>query len=193
MTRKYKLTINNQTINVEVDGPTNGILSITIGEITFPVQVTDTNSDSGKYNVKVGDNKHTLHLKPQPSVPGYSVKVEKNTYAAQLISLTHSTTRPILAPTVSTEPTAITPSTRPPSAIAQEASEPGTVAAPLPGRVLEVRVVEGAAVKAGDVLLVLEAMKMANEILAPQDGTVKAVHVKAGTAVEKGQPMVSII
>jgi pyruvate carboxylase subunit B len=66
------------------------------------------------------------------------------------------------------------------------------VTAPLPGRVLEVRVKEGASVKTGDVLLVLEAMKMANEIRAPQDGTIKTVHVEAGTAVEKGQPMISI-
>jgi glutaconyl-CoA decarboxylase len=44
----------------------------------------------------------------------------------------------------------------------------------------------------GDVLLVLEAMKMANEIRAPQDGTITKVHVEAGTAVEKGQPMITI-
>ncbi|MFX1318767.1 MAG: biotin/lipoyl-containing protein [Promethearchaeota archaeon] len=192
MTRKYKLTINNKTINIEVDGPTNGILSITIGESTFPVQVTDTDSDSGKYKVTVGDSKHTLQLTPQSNARGYSVKVDKDTYTAQLIPLTHTTTRPILSPAVSAAPAVTMSSARVLSAVAQEPTEPGTVTAPLPGRVLEVRVIKGASIKAGDVLLVLEAMKMANEIRAPQDGTVKAIHVKAGTTVEKGQPMLSI-
>jgi biotin carboxyl carrier protein len=82
--------------------------------------------------------------------------------------------------------------TQVPAEVAQVQAAPGTVTAPLPGRVLEVRVKSGAIVKLGDVLLVLEAMKMANEIRAPQDGTVTKIHVEAGTAVEKGQPMISI-
>jgi biotin carboxyl carrier protein len=192
VTRKYKLTINNTNINVEVDGPTDGILSITIGEATFQVRVTDTDSNSGKYKVMVGDSKHTFHMKPQSNAPGFTVKVGKDTFAAQLTSLSTTTTQPILSPTISPVRTPSTSPTAAPSLATPEPTEPGTVTAPLPGRVLEVRVKEGASVKTGDVLLVLEAMKMANEIRAPQDGTIKTVHVEAGTAVEKGQPMISI-
>jgi biotin carboxyl carrier protein len=60
------------------------------------------------------------------------------------------------------------------------------VTAPMPGKVLRVEKNEGTSVKAGDVVLILEAMKMENEITAPIDGTVKQVAVKEGTTVNPG-------
>ena len=61
-----------------------------------------------------------------------------------------------------------------------------TVNAPMPGTILDVKVQNGAAVKKGDVLMVLEAMKMENEIMAPCDGTVASVNVTKGAAVDTG-------
>ena len=61
-----------------------------------------------------------------------------------------------------------------------------TVAAPMPGNVLKVNVSVGQSVKAGDVLVVLEAMKMENEIMAPCDGTVSSVAATKGAAVDSG-------
>ena len=61
-----------------------------------------------------------------------------------------------------------------------------TVNSPMPGTILSVNVQNGAAVKKGDVLMVLEAMKMENEIMSPCDGTVSAVNVNAGQSVETG-------
>ena len=60
------------------------------------------------------------------------------------------------------------------------------VSAPMPGTILKVNVQNGAAVKKGDVLMVLEAMKMENEIMAPADGTVASVNVAQGASVEAG-------
>ena len=54
-----------------------------------------------------------------------------------------------------------------------------TISAPMPGKVLEVKVKAGDAVKSGDVLMILEAMKMQNEIMAPADGTISDVRVSA--------------
>lgn len=65
-----------------------------------------------------------------------------------------------------------------------------TVSAPMPGKVLEVKVKVGDAVKAGDVIMVLEAMKMQNEIMAPADGTISDVRVSAGQAVNTGDIMI---
>ncbi len=64
--------------------------------------------------------------------------------------------------------------------------EDETVVAPMPGNILDVKVQNGASVKKGDVLMILEAMKMENEIMAPVDGTVKSVNVTKGASVETG-------
>ena len=66
------------------------------------------------------------------------------------------------------------------------------VTAPMPGNILKVNVQQGQAVKEGDVLVVLEAMKMENEIMAPKSGTVTQVLVSKGATVDTGAPMVVI-
>jgi biotin carboxyl carrier protein len=73
-----------------------------------------------------------------------------------------------------------------------QAAGPATVRAPIPGRVARVLVKAGEAVTAGKGLVVLEAMKMENEIRAPRDGVVKSVACTEGTAVEAGQTLVVI-
>ena len=60
------------------------------------------------------------------------------------------------------------------------------VSAPMPGTILDVRVSNGASVKKGDILFILEAMKMENEIMAPCDGTIASVSVTKGAAVDSG-------
>jgi biotin carboxyl carrier protein len=62
----------------------------------------------------------------------------------------------------------------------------------MPGTILKVNVSNGQAVKKGDVLMVLEAMKMENEILAPNDGTVSSVNVNQGATVESGSVLCSL-
>ena len=61
-----------------------------------------------------------------------------------------------------------------------------TVNSPMPGTILSVNVQNGAAVKKGDVLMILEAMKMEHEIMSPCDGTIASINVNAGQSVETG-------
>ena len=61
-----------------------------------------------------------------------------------------------------------------------------TVNAPMPGTILSVNVQNGATVKKGDVLMVLEAMKMENEIMSPADGTIASINVQSGASVDTG-------
>lgn len=76
----------------------------------------------------------------------------------------------------------------------QGADESGayTLKAPMPGLVVKVPVNVGDTVNKGDVLVILESMKMQNELKSPREGTVTAVEVKAGDSVEQKQVMVSL-
>ncbi len=66
------------------------------------------------------------------------------------------------------------------------------VASPMPGKILDVKTKVGDAVKKGQVLLILEAMKMENEVVAPEDGTVASVDVAVGAMVEAGDTLASL-
>ena len=68
----------------------------------------------------------------------------------------------------------------------------GNVCAPMPGTINDVRVKTGDSVKKGQVLLILEAMKMENEIISPVDGTIKSVNVEKGQNVNLGDVIVVI-
>ena len=66
------------------------------------------------------------------------------------------------------------------------------VSSPMPGKILAVKANVGDSVKKGQVILILEAMKMENEIVAPQDGTVASINVNKGDSVEAGQTLASL-
>ncbi|MEM2102199.1 MAG: biotin/lipoyl-containing protein [Candidatus Bathyarchaeia archaeon] len=70
--------------------------------------------------------------------------------------------------------------------------EKGAIIASMPGRVVAVKVKKGDRVKAGDVVCILEAMKMENEVLAPKAGTVQEVNVAEGASVERGQVLLRL-
>jgi biotin carboxyl carrier protein len=65
--------------------------------------------------------------------------------------------------------------------------------APMPGMVVAIPVAEGQTVQKGQVLLILESMKMQNELKAPKDGTVSRIRVKAGETVEQKQTLLSVV
>ena len=94
-------------------------------------------------------------------------------------------------------PAAPAPVSAPAAAPAAPASAPSAPAAagdavvsPMPGNILRIGCTQGASVRQGDVLVVLEAMKMENEILAPRDGTVAQIAVTVGASVDTGATLV---
>lgn len=112
----------------------------------------------------------------------YNVTVEEGTSSAAPVAST-----PAPAPVVAPAPQAA-----PKAASAPAAAGSVKVDAPMPGNILDVKVSNGTAVKAGQVLVILEAMKMENEIVAPQDGTVASINVNKGDTVEAGQTIVTL-
>ena len=93
-------------------------------------------------------------------------------------------------------PAAVAPTAAPAPAAAPAApvnlAAGETVTAPMPGNILRVDVAQGDTVKAGQILIILEAMKMENEIVAPKDGTVAQVVTSKGSVVDTGAPLVVI-
>lgn len=94
---------------------------------------------------------------------------------------------PAAAPAIGVAPAPAAPA---PAAAAGEASS--LVKAPLPGLIIDIKVREGDKVKAGQNIIVMEAMKMENQIQATTDGTVKKIFVKKGDNVAEGIAMVEI-
>ena len=97
---------------------------------------------------------------------------------------------PAAAPAAPAPAPAAAPAAPAASAPAAPLAAGETVSAPMPGNILKVSVTQGQAVKAGDVLVILEAMKMENEIVAPRDGTIAQVVTAKGAVVDTGAPLI---
>ena len=96
----------------------------------------------------------------------------------------------VSAPAAPAAVSAVSAPTPAPAAASLAAGE--VVKSPMPGNILKINVAQGQAVKEGDVLIVLEAMKMENEIVAPRTGSVAQIAVSKGQVVETGSPLVVI-
>jgi len=124
----------------------------------------------------------------------YTVQVEELTDKSPLDKVSQSgSSKPVTTEveTKQTKTAAPVPVTEKPQKAPQPAAGGGmSIKAPMPGSVIEVKVKEGDAVKDGDVLLILEAMKMENELTASQAGTVAQILVKKGDTVNSGDPLI---
>ena len=109
---------------------------------------------------------------------GKNYEVEVTEQDAVLLSVTDAAPAPVAAPVAA--PAAAAPAA---PAAAPVAGDGTTVPSPMPGTILSVNVTVGQAVKTGDVLMILEAMKMENDIVAPCDGTIKQLLVSKGSTV----------
>ena len=79
-----------------------------------------------------------------------------------------------------------------PAPAASSAAGSITVASPMPGKILAIKANAGQAVKRGEVVIILEAMKMENEITAPEDGTIASINVAVGDSVESGDTLATL-
>lgn len=119
----------------------------------------------------------------------YEVEVEegKAVLLDEYEALAPAKEAPAAAPAAAAAPA---PAAAPAAPVNLAAGE--TIASPMPGNILRIDVKQGDTVKAGQILIILEAMKMENEIVAPKDGTVAQVVTSKGAVVETGSPLVVI-
>ena len=129
----------------------------------------------------------------------FNITVNGTAYEVEVEEVKAGGAAPVARP-AAPAPVAAAPAPAPAAAPAPAPAAPAAAAgagetaveAPMPGKVIKVVAAAGTAVKSGDVVIILEAMKMQNEICAPCDGTVKAVNVSAGQTVTAGQAMAII-
>lgn len=121
---------------------------------------------------------------------GAHVTVNGTPYEVGLKDLTAQPTIASAPQSMSVAPAA-TPAARPEAAV-ETSGDVTTIKAPLPGLIIEVKVSVGDAVGVGDVLLVIETMKMENNIVSPVAGTVKDVMISSGDNVAEGVPLIAI-
>jgi biotin carboxyl carrier protein len=120
----------------------------------------------------------------------YTVEVEEVGATAAVAA---PAAAPVAAPVAAPAPAAApAPKAAPAAPKATGAAGAVSVKAPMPGNIMKVNCKAGASVKKGDVLIVLEAMKMENDICAPQDGVVASVEVAQGATVETDAVLVTL-
>jgi glutaconyl-CoA/methylmalonyl-CoA decarboxylase subunit gamma len=129
----------------------------------------------------------------------FLIKVNGNQYEVEVEEVKDNSVavKPVEAPKAAPIAASAAPVAPAPKAAVQErtVTTPAgatTITSPMPGTILKVNVSAGDAVKKGQVLLILEAMKMENEIVAPKDGKIASVNVEKGKPVNVGDVLVSI-
>lgn len=129
----------------------------------------------------------------QISPEGALVTVNGTPYEVGIKDLTAAESPQMMV--VNQAPCAAAPSAAPPArpeAAAETAGGLTTIRAPLPGLIIDVKVSVGDTVKVGDVLLVIETMKMENNISSPAAGTIKEIKISSGDSVSEGVPLIVI-
>lgn len=115
----------------------------------------------------------------------FRVTVNGNTYEVDVEEVTGGEVAKTVP--VATEPIK---ETQKPTAVSSAGAV--KVPSPMPGKILDIKVAQGQNVNKGEVLAILEAMKMENEIVAPESGTVASIHVNKGQTVESGDTIISL-
>ena len=135
------------------------------------------------YQIKSADREYTVTVADRPG-GGATVTVEDQSFDVEVVNVAEVAPR-------EAQPAAV--ATTAPAAVAAPAPlGSGVIGAPIPGKVLSLKVKVGDTVTANQVVLILEAMKMENNVHAPSAGSVKEISVSEGSEVSTGQPMMVI-
>jgi len=187
---RFKITIDDKTHDVEVKqqvgGPNSSPLSVELDGKMFTVTIVERDEKTGTVRVKVGEKEFKVGIEDKTIASGkpLSVKINEALFEIKVDTSAAGVAQPV--PQVAPIETGVTarregaPTKFGPRTVSEREK---VVMPPMPGKIVSVKVKEGDFVKTGDVVLILEAMKMANEIASPHDGRVREVRVSNGQSV----------
>src|SRR5690242_8619698 len=160
---KYSVLVNGDTLEVEVDRD-----SVRVGDSRSPARILDVDGPATPARMlTIGEETHRVQVRPGESRGRYTLWIDGFRFEVEALDERARAIRELSAATA-------------------KPSGPAPLIAPMPGMIVRVNAGEGDEVQAGQGLVVMEAMKMENELRAAAAGTIKRVHVAPGTAVEKG-------
>ena len=177
---KFKIDIDNAERQIEAAA--DGTLSVD-GE-TFKARVTASGGD--KRTVQVGDKTYEVTVAKRGAVEEGALSEYVLEVAGERVRVT---VKEVTKEAPRTAPAAAAAGAAPQSAASQEYKD--GIFAPVPGKIVDIKVKAGDTVKEGDLVLILEAMKMENELHSPKQAVVAAVLVDKGDQATKGQLLVA--
>jgi pyruvate carboxylase subunit B len=164
---KYIVTVDGERMTVDLDGS-----SARVDGEPLTARLSDVEGTPVRV-IAVDDHVYRLVVRRRGHRGEYTIWVDGFTFDVEALDERTRTIRDL-------------------SAASEQQSGPAPLVAPMPGLIVRVGVAPGDTVHAGQGIVVMEAMKMENELRAPGDGRVKAVHARAGLAVEKGAVLVEL-
>jgi biotin carboxyl carrier protein len=181
---EYEIFIDDKPKRIDVTKTGQNSFSIRVDGKARSVEFVTTAPDLEKpFTVKVDNKNYQVELPRIDRGKEFSVKVEEAAFKAEVKASARKATLTAFEPTVAT------PTKR---AAANRQAVEGGITAPMTGKIVSVKVKKGDDVKEGQVLCVIEAMKMENEIIASKAGAVKEVYVSDGSSVSEGEPLLTI-
>ncbi len=179
----YEIFINGKPWKIGVSKVSEKAFTVNLGDKSLNVEVSNGEFQLGKeIQIRVGDKAYAVALQEISKTKPFTVKVEEASFKVEL--KTPTLTRLAISQVAEQTLPAPTLKTAKPKQVVS-----GTVTAPMTGKIISIKVVKGEQVRAGQVLCILEAMKMENEITAPVAGTVREILVSEGASVSEGDPL----
>jgi len=186
---KYNIIINNMEFDVEIGAVQDGFAEVVVNNELFDVNIGNYQEVAAAPPVVTRQTRQPVRRQVQPaaaSQPQASVTRHAQPATTRAVPRPSASTRTVQAPhTAPAAKPAVKPSV-------SSASGVGAIKAPMPGLIIEIKVKEGETVKPGQVVAVMEAMKMENDLPSTLSGTVKKICVQKGAQVSTGDLLIVI-
>jgi len=176
----YDVLIENKPRKVEISKTSEKAFTIKIDGKSVNAELLGGKPDFEKFSIKIDGKTYQINLPKLDREKSFQLKVDELVFKAEV------KTPVAKASTTTFMPASLSPARK---SVAQKEVTEGAVVAPMTGKIISVKVKKGDVVKQNQVLCVIEAMKMENEIAASKAGTVKEANVSEGSSVSEGETL----